>query len=257
MKAVLLGTGTSTGVPIIGKPYDPAYLADPRNHRMRCACLLRGPEGDVLVDAGPDLRTQLLRAGATRPEAVLITHTHADHIMGMDDLRAFCLGTDEPVHIHTSPEHQQVIRQVFHHAFKPFPPGIFVPRFELHDVGPGIGRIQAGGLEITTFWVEHGPMKVMGLRVGGFAYITDVSGIPEEVWPVLDGLDDLVLDAVRFHPHPNHFHFDRALEEAARIGARTTWLTHLSDDYDFERESAGLPDGVRLSWDGLEIEIRH
>jgi phosphoribosyl 1,2-cyclic phosphate phosphodiesterase len=251
-KAILLGTGTSTGVPIIGKVYPSEYLADPRNHRTRCALLLEGPQGNVLVDAGPDIRCQLLRHQVMSIEACLITHTHADHVMGLDDLRSFCQQTGLPVRIITSPQYQQDIRRIFPYAFMDFPPGIMVPRFELEEPGD---RISLAGLEIEVIWVEHGPHPVMAIRVGGFAYVTDVSHIPEKAWSRLLGLDVLVLDAVRIKPHPNHFHLAAALETISQLAPRTAYLTHLSDDFDHSSDEELMPPGVKLAYDGLSLDI--
>ena len=251
-KAILLGTGTSTGVPLIGKKYSEEFLADPRNHRTRCSMLFEGPEGSVLVDAGPDIRNQLLRHNVMSIEACMITHTHADHIMGLDDLRAYCQQTGRPIDIYTSPRYQEDIRRVFSYAFLDFPPEIMVPRFDLYDPGE---RVHLAGFDLEVMWVEHGPNPVMALKCGGFAYVTDVSRIPEEVWPRLENLETLVLDAVRLKPHPNHFHLDAALEVVAALKPKTTYLTHLSDDYDHGRDEKNLPQGVFFAYDGLEIDL--
>jgi phosphoribosyl 1,2-cyclic phosphate phosphodiesterase len=250
--AVILGSGTSNGVPTLGKTYPAEFLANPKNHRTRPSLLLRGPTGNVLVDCAPEMRLQLLREGVTEIEAVIVTHTHADHIMGMDDLRSFCLATGRAMPVYTSPEYQDDIRRVFRYAFEDFPPGVFVPRFDLADVPRDL---RLGGLDIRTFWVEHGPVSVWGLRVGGFAYVTDVGNIPPEAWVELQGLDTLVLDAVRIRPHPNHFHLEKALEVAQALDARRTYLTHLCDDYDHDVTNAGLPAGIELAYDGLHIPL--
>jgi phosphoribosyl 1,2-cyclic phosphate phosphodiesterase len=251
-QAVLLGSGTSTGVPTLGKSYPAEYLADPRNHRTRSSICFQGPGGNVLVDCTPEMRLQLLREGIESLEAVLITHTHADHVMGMDDLRGFCLQMGRPMPVYASPSSQADIRRIFAYAFQEFPKGILVPRLELIDAP---ARLALAGLEIEIHWVRHGPLDVMGLRAGGLGYLTDVSEIPEEVMPRFTGLRHLILDAVRYEPHPNHLHFDAALAVAARLGAETTWLTHLSDDYDHGPVEASLPPGIRLAYDGLRLPI--
>ncbi len=251
-KAILLGTGTSTGVPVIGKVYPPEFLADKKNHRTRCALLLQGRGGNVLVDAGPDIRQQLLTHKVRSIEACLITHTHADHIMGLDDLRSFCQHTGRPVRVITSLQYQDDIRRVFPYAFLDFPPEIMVPRFDLEEPGE---RLEVAGMSIEIMWVEHGPHPVMAVRVGDFAYVTDVSRIPESAWERLQGLDTLVLDAVRIKPHPNHFHLAAALDTASQLGARKTYLTHLSDDFDHTRDEPSLPEGVSFAYDGLGIDI--
>lgn len=251
-RAIVMGSGTSNGVPSLGRTYPPAFLADPRNHRTRCSLMLQGPTGNVLVDCAPEMRLQILKTGITEIEAVIISHTHADHVMGMDDLRSFSLATGEAVTVYTSPEYQADIRRLFPYAFGEFPPGIFVPRFDLRDLPD---RLKLGGLDIEVLWVRHGPWDVAALRVGGFAYVTDVSGIPPEVWERLQGLDNLVLDAVRHRPHPNHFHLDKAIEVAQSLAPRSTYFTHLCDEFDHGPAEARLPDGIRLAYDGLTIPI--
>lgn len=250
--AVVLGSGTSNGVPMLGVEYSPSFLADQKNHRTRSSLLLRGPQGNVLVDCAPEMRLQLLRADVKSLDAVIITHTHADHIMGMDDLRSFCIVQRRDMPVYTLPQHQDDIRRIYPYAFRDFPPGIEVPRFDLQDCPE---QLELAGLQIRTFVVEHGAVPVIALRVNDFAYITDVSHIPDTVWPLLEGLETLILDAVRYKPHPNHFHFEAAIEVAGRIGAKCTYFTHLSHDYDHELVEATMPPQIRLAFDGLELEI--
>ena len=249
---VVLGSGTSNGVPTPGKEYPPEFLANPKNHRTRSSVVLCGPTGNVLVDCAPELRLQLLREGIGDIEACLITHTHADHVMGMDDLRSFCLKTGRAMPVYTSPRYQQDIRRIFDYAFAEYPPEIWVPRFDLRDVPE---TLVLGGLEIHTFWVDHGEWPVLAFRVGGFAYLTDVNHIPDRAMAKLHSLDALILDAVRYRPHPNHFHYERAIEVAQEIGAQRTYFTHLSDDYDHDRTNAELPDKIELAYDGLQIPL--
>lgn len=250
--AILLGTGTSNGIPSLGKIYPEAYLADPRNHRTRCALLLQGPTGNVLVDCGPEIRLQLVREQIHDIDAVLITHTHADHIMGMDDLRSLCLKYQRAMPVYTAEVYQDDIRRVFPYAFQDFPDGIWVPRFDLREVSP---VLHLGGMDIRTFWVDHGAMSVLGIRVNDFAYVTDVGHIPDLAWAQLQGLDTLVLDAVRIRPHRNHFHLEKAVEVAAQLGAKKTFFTHLSDDFDHAKTSSELPQGMDLAFDGLRIDF--
>lgn len=252
--AVILGSGTSNGCPSLGYDYPAEFLANPKNWRTRPSLLLEGPTGNVLVDCAPEMRLQLLRENVKDVEAVIITHTHADHIMGMDDLRCFELRWGRSMPIYAQPQDQSVLKRVFSYAFADdFPAGVHVPRFQLSDVPE---TIEAGGMEIRTFIVMHGPTPVVGLRVGDFAYLTDVSLIPQEVWPMLEGLKTLVLDAVRRRPHPNHFHFDAARAVAQRVGAEMTYFTHLSHDFDHDRtETEELPPNIRLAYDGLRIPL--
>lgn len=252
IEAIVLGSGTSNGVPMLGVEYPPEFLANPKNHRTRSSLVLKGPEGTLLIDCAPEMRLQLLRERIMRVDSVIITHTHADHIMGMDDLRSFCIVQRMPMPVITLPLYQEDIRRIFPYAFQEFPAGIEVPRFDFSVPAP---VMQLCGMEVKTFLVEHGKWPVIGLRVNDFAYLTDVSHIPPASMAQLKGLDVLILDAVRYKPHPNHFHFEKALEVAAEIGAKTTYLTHLSHDYDHDAVEAELPAGIRLSYDGLRLSV--
>ena len=247
-----MGSGTSNGVPMLGVRYPDSFLANPKNHRTRCSLVLCGPEGNLLIDATPELRMQAVREQIYDIDAVVITHTHADHVMGMDDLRSICVKHRRAMPVYAKPKDQEDIRRIFNYAFDAHPEGVEVPRFELRDVPE---TLESCGLSLRTFLVPHGSVQVVAFRVNDFAYMTDVNGIPDHVWPLLDGLDVLVLDAVRYRPHPNHFHFDAALEVASKIGAHTTYLTHLSHDYDHDVVDAQLPPGVRLAFDGLRVPL--
>jgi phosphoribosyl 1,2-cyclic phosphate phosphodiesterase len=250
--AIILGSGTSNGVPMLGVSYPAEFLANPKNHRTRASLMLCGPTGNLLVDCSPEMRLQVTREQITDIDAVLITHTHADHVMGMDDLRSICLLTGRHMPVYTLPRYQEDIRRIYNYAFEDFPPGVAVPRFDLFDL-PDV--LEVGGMRIQTFLVEHGKIPVVGLRVGGFAYVTDVSRIPDEAAAHLEDLDTLVLDAVRFRPHPNHFHLEAALQEIERFKPRRTFLTHLGHDYDHSFFNERLPAGVELAYDGLRIPI--
>jgi phosphoribosyl 1,2-cyclic phosphate phosphodiesterase len=252
VEAIVLGSGTSNGVPMLGVQYPPEYLANPKNHRTRPSILLLGPAGNLLVDCTPELRIQVTREHIYEIEAVLITHTHADHVMGMDDLRSITLRTKRDMPVYTLPQYQEDIRRIFPYAFAEFPVGVEVPRFDLRDVPQ---RLNVGGMEIDIFQVWHGKTPVLALRTGGFAYLTDVSEIPEEALTHLKGLDTLILDAVRKRPHPNHFHYEKAIQVAKEIGARQTYFTHLSHDYDHDLTNAELPFGIELAFDGMRIPI--
>jgi phosphoribosyl 1,2-cyclic phosphate phosphodiesterase len=237
---------------MLGVRYPQSFLDNPKNHRTRPSLLLRGPAGNVLVDCAPEMRLQLLREGVFDIEAVILTHTHADHIMGMDDLRSFCMVRRRPMPVYALPQHQADIRRVFDYAFRDHAMGLHVPRFDLRDV-PEV--LDLCGLEIRTMTVMHGDMPVTALRVGGFAYVTDVNAIPPEAEASLLGLDDLILDAVRRKPHPTHFHLDAAIAVAKKLGAKRTHFTHLSGEFDHDAVNAELPEGMALSHDGLRIPL--
>ena len=252
---MFLGSGTSNGVPMLGVEYPPGYLDDPRNWRNRACLCLKGPSGNLVVDCPPELRLSAHRNGVFDIDAVLVTHTHADHIMGMDDLRSICIKTGRPMPIHTLPRYQEDIRRVFAYAFAEYPKGVVVPRFDLIDVPETPSLFEVGGMAVRTFLVEHGRVPVIGVRVNDFAYVTDVSHIPDLAMDELRGLDTFVVDAVRRKPHPNHFHFARSIEVAREIGARRTLFTHLGADYDHAATNAELPRGIELAYDGLVVEI--
>lgn len=251
-QAVILGSGTSNGVPMLGMDYSPEFLANPKNHRTRPSLLLEGPTGNVLVDCPPELRLQLLRESCKRLEAVILTHTHADHLMGMDDLRSYCLVQKQDMPVYTLPEYQQDVRRVFNYAFQDHRPGIHVPRFDLRDVPESLFL---GGLEIRTMTVFHGHWPVIAIRVNDFAYVTDVNRIPEEAWNQLQNLETLVLDATRYASHPTHFSFEEALSVARTLKPSITYLTHLSADYDHDKVEAQLEPAIRLAYDGLRISL--
>lgn len=250
--AVILGSGTSNGVPMLGWKYPPGYLDHPKNHRTRCSAVLQGPSGNLLIDCTPELRLQMTREGIYDVEAVVITHTHADHVMGMDDLRSICILSGQPMPVYTLPRYHDDIRRIFRYAFEDIPPGLHVPRFDLRTVDQ---TLEVGGMQIETFVVNHGSVPVIGIRSGGFCYLTDVKVIPPEAERYLDGLDTLVIDAVRLAPHPNHMNLEESLATIARFRPKQAYLTHLSHDYDHDRTSAELPAGVALAYDGLRIDF--
>lgn len=214
--------------------------------------LVRCPEGNLLVDCGADMRSQLLREGVSDVHSVLVTHSHADHIMGMDDLRAFTLKYQRPVPVYIGDEAKADVARVFPYMFADFPPEILVPRVDFRPIEP---QMRLCGLEVKSAWVWHGATPVAALRFRDFAYVTDVKHIPPEAEPLLEGLETLVIDAVRIKPHPHHMNLEEALATVERFRPDRTYLTHLADDYDHGPSEGTLPDGVRLAYDGLRIEF--
>jgi phosphoribosyl 1,2-cyclic phosphate phosphodiesterase len=249
-EAIILGSGTSNGVPMLGVRYTPEFLANPKNHRTRSSCLLKGPKGNFLIDCTPEMRLQLVREEIYSVQEVLITHTHADHVMGMDDLRSICMMEERAVPIYTLPRYQQDIRRIFPYAFGETPTGVFVPRFDLLDA-PEI--LESCGLTIRIFEVRHGSIPCLGIRVNDFAYITDVSFIPDEAKAHLQGLDTLVVDTVRHKPHPNHFNFEGSMSAIEELQPKRAFLTHLSHEFDHNTYEENMPSHVRLAYDGLRI----
>jgi phosphoribosyl 1,2-cyclic phosphate phosphodiesterase len=252
LRATLLGSGTSTGVPVIGCDCAVCTSADPRNQRLRTGLKLEAASRVLLVDTPTDLRQQALRFGLPRVDAVLFTHAHADHTLGLDELRVFNYRQRSVIPCYGSPATLADIRRHFAYAFEPGEEGGGKPRLELLAID---GHFEAAGLATTVVPVRHGSLEVFGYRWGDFAYVTDCSHIPEPSYRLLDGLRCLVLGALRHRPHSTHFSIQEAIAAARRIGARRTVFTHMSHEVDFASTDAELPPGIELGHDGLVIEL--
>jgi phosphoribosyl 1,2-cyclic phosphate phosphodiesterase len=252
MRITFLGTGTSQGVPVIACGCATCRSDDPRDSRLRPSIFVETPDAKVLVDAGPDLRMQALRAGVERVDAVLFTHGHADHILGIDDLRRFNHLQGGAMPCYADAKTIGEIRAVFQYAFDPATPkGGGLPRLELFAIA---GPFCVGRTEIQPVPLYHGARPLLGFRFGGFAYLTDCNRIPPEAWRLLDHLDVVVLDALRDRPHSTHFSLTEAVDAAARIGAGRTFFTHMCHDLPHAATCARLPAGVSLAYDGLVVE---
>lgn len=253
MKVTLLGTGTSTGVPQVGCGCKVCRSADPRDRRLRSAALLDTDDGRrLLFDCGPDFRAQMLSVDFRRLDAVFITHEHYDHVGGLDDLRPFCVYGDVDVFAQDDCADDLQARLPYCFAEHPYPG---VPRISLRRIRPG-EPVHVGEAEVWPFRVMHGQLPILGYRVGRFAYVTDMTGIAPDALHCLEGLDCLVVNALRFEPHPTHQSLAEALALVERLSPRTAYFTHMSHGIGLHEETEKLlPPHVHLGYDGLTIEV--
>jgi phosphoribosyl 1,2-cyclic phosphate phosphodiesterase len=254
VEAVVLGSGTSHGVPMIGCDCAVCTSDDPCDKRTRTSIFVRIGGQHILVDTAPELRLQCLAAAITRVDAVLFTHHHADHVTGMDDLRRFNWLMKQPVSCYGTERTLRSLRRMFLYAFDPAPDSPH-SRPELVFCAIDEQPFAVGDETIIPIPLMHGPMPVLGFRFGDFAYCTDCNHIPESSLERLRGLDVLVLDALRHTPHPAHFNLEEAVEMAHRIGARRTYFTHITHQLSHEKTNAELPEGMALAHDGLRIVV--
>ena len=252
-----LGTGTSVGVPMLGCDCSVCTSTNPKNHRYRSSALVTTPGGTILIDSTPEMRLQLIRAGVKVVHATLYTHYHVDHLFGLDDLRIFPMILNRPLPIYCSAATEEVIRKAFAYAFAPGTENIpvgWLPKLVFH-------RFEESPFEVLGEMVipipfQHGRFEVSGFRIGNMAYCTDVSGIPDRSWPLLEGLDVLILGALRpGKPHPSHFCLEQALDVIARLRPGQAYLTHMSHSMDHDSISSTLPANVALGYDGLSFSF--
>lgn len=254
---ILLGTGTSVGVPTLGCGCEVCTGGKLRNQRMRSAAIVGLPGGNLLIDTPPDLRTQLLREGIGIVHSVLFTHAHADHLFGLDDLRMFPFYLGHPVPLYAEPAVERVIRQAFSYAFsdRPVTHAGAVPQLEFRTIDES--PFEVLGVRVTPIRLHHGPhFRVFGFRIHDLAYCTDANEIPEPGWAQLQGLDTLVLGALRNRSHPTHFSLSEAIAVAERLQPRRTIFTHMSHELDYDAVNARLPRSMELGFDGMSIPIR-
>lgn len=253
---ILLGTGTSVGVPMIGCDCSVCTSTNPKNHRTRTGVAVNTPRGTFVIDTPPELRLQLVRERVRLVEAALFTHSHADHIFGLDDLRTSGWKLSRPIPLHCEEPVERQLRSSFGYAFES-------PSQDLHPgaipklafVRIGLDPFDVIGQRVQPIRLLHGTLPVLGFRINDIAFCTDVSRIPDESWPLLEGLDVLILDALQDKPHPTHFGLAQSLEVVERVRPRRAFFTHVSHKLDYETTNARLPAGVELAYDGLRIPL--
>ncbi len=257
VELIFLGTGTSHGIPVIGCSCRVCRSSDPRNRRTRPSIALCTPQGTLVVDTTPELRIQLLRENIQRVHAVLFTHAHADHIYGFDDVRIFPHYTGQPVPVYCDDRVASRLRQVFPYAFddrvRELPDGA-IPKVHLVRIVPG-EWFEVLGLRVLPIRLKHGSWDIVGYRFGRVAYCTDVSAVPPDAMQQLRGLEWLILDALRYRPHPTHLSIEQALALIRQLQPRRALLTHFCHEVDHAELERALPEGVAPAYDGLRLDV--
>ncbi len=252
MRLTFLGTGTSTGVPTLACRCPVCTSSDPRDKRTRPSVLLEFDGRAVVIDTAPDFRQQALREGMERLDAVLFTHTHADHVLGLDDVRVFYFRQREPIPIYASSRSMDDIRRIFTYIFDQTYPYGGIAKLDPHIID---GPFDLWGERLIPLPVLHGNLPVLGFRFGKTAYVTDFSAIPDSTIPLIEGLDVLVLDALRHKPHPTHSSLEQSLDWVERLKPRRAFFTHIAHELGHEATNAALPPHVRLAYDGLKLDL--
>ncbi|GGO61986.1 phosphoribosyl 1,2-cyclic phosphate phosphodiesterase [Roseovarius pacificus] len=257
----ILGCGSSGGVPRLGGHWGECDPTNPRNTRRRCSMLIEqeGPGGitRVLIDTSPDLRAQLLGAGVGELDAVVYTHSHADHVHGIDDLRMIVFNMKQRLPVWADGDTQNALYARFGYAFIQPEDSPYPPILDMHTINGDVTIDGAGGpVTLTPFEVNHGAIEALGFRIGDLAYLPDVAHIPDDVWPVLEGLECWILDALRRTPHPTHSHLEQSLEWIARVAPRHAVLTNMHIDLDYQTVADETPDHVIPAYDGMTLTYK-
>jgi len=260
MRITILGCGSSGGVPRLGGHWGACDPEEPKNRRGRCSALVEriGPEGttSVLIDTSPDMRQQLLNAGVSRLDAVLYTHSHADHVHGLDDLRMIVINMRARLPVWADAPTRAALLERFGYAFIRPEGSMYPPILDMHDIegdvtidGPG------GALTFTPFLVNHGGMDALGFKMNNVAYLPDVATIPDDVWPHLQGLRCWIVDALRRDPHPTHSHLDQTLQWIADMAPQEAVLTNMHNDLDYQTLRGELPAHISPAYDGMILNF--
>ncbi|MCB1141455.1 MAG: MBL fold metallo-hydrolase [Leptospiraceae bacterium] len=255
MKVKFLGTGTSHGIPVIGCSCPTCTSKDPRNQRYRTGLYIQDSSHSFIIDTPPEFRLRALEYKIQKIDAVLFTHAHSDHCAGLDDIRRFNELQNSSIPVYGNEETLSELRKKFSYVFEETQEGGGKPKLDLKLISD-FETLKLGKLNFIGLPVYHGELKILGYRIGGFAFITDVSKIPEETFSRLKDLEILVLDALRIEKHPTHFNLEEAIEAAFRIGAQKTYFTHITHILEHESTEKVLPQTMFLAYDGLELFLK-
>ncbi len=260
MRITILGCGSSGGVPRLGGHWGACDPAEPKNRRQRCSALVErvGPEGTttVLIDTSPDMRNQLLEAGVGRLDGVIYTHSHADHVHGLDDLRMIVINMRARLPVWADAPTREALLERFGYAFIRPEGSMYPPILDMHEIEGDVTIEGPGGpLTFSPFLVNHGGMDALGFRIGDVAYLPDVVEIPEAAWQRLQGLDCWIVDALRRDPHPTHAHLDKTLDWIAQLAPKRAVLTNMHNDLDYRTLAEETPDHIQPAYDGMQLSF--
>ncbi|HIE91116.1 MAG TPA: MBL fold metallo-hydrolase [Methylophilaceae bacterium] len=253
MQVTILGAGSSAGTPVIGCQCATCTSGNPRNKRTRCSSIITLDSGEnILIDTGPDLRLQVLREGITNVDAVLYTHTHADHLHGIDDLRGFCQANRKQIPLYTYKEAVAHIKEKFGYTLREPCDFWDLPVLSINEVEAPFKLL---GITVTPIPIMHGRMPIFAYRIGNVAYMTDVSAIPASSMLLLEGLDLLLIDCLRVKEHPTHVNIEQSLDYIGQLNVKQSVLIHMTHDLEYETLTKILPNNVSVGYDGMKIQV--